>query len=124
MGCGARVPHRSLGWAVIVLNRYAEALHDLTRDEFSELGVIQRAVCLAVRAETDCQKEYSVCFAELAGFQHIHFHIVPRATDLPGDMRSGGVFGYLKADAVILDRDAVVQCCERLRKSVARSLTG
>ncbi len=34
-------PARRQEWIVITLKRHAEALHELTADEFSELGTIQ-----------------------------------------------------------------------------------
>jgi diadenosine tetraphosphate (Ap4A) HIT family hydrolase len=34
-------------------------------------------------------------FAEHAEHPHVHFHIIPRMSDLPDDHRSTGIFQYL-----------------------------
>ena len=117
-------PTALLGWTVIVLRRHAEALHELTLEEFVELGQLQRAVSLALRAETGCEKEYSICYAEVEGFKHIHFHMIPRAGDLTAERQGGGVFAYLKPDTEALEPDIVAECCERLRELVDRHMNG
>jgi diadenosine tetraphosphate (Ap4A) HIT family hydrolase len=103
------------GWLVIVLKRHAEALHELTADEFAELGEIQAKVTRLLHAETGCLKEYSVCFAEMEGFYHIHFHVIPRAAGWPDDLKGGKSFTLLKvgeADAV--PPEEIREFCERL----------
>ena len=50
--------------------------------------------------EIDCgieedQDEYAIQFAESAEHPHVHFHIVPRAADMPEERRRIHVFGYL-----------------------------
>jgi diadenosine tetraphosphate (Ap4A) HIT family hydrolase len=103
------------GWLVLVLKRHAEALHELTADEFAELGELQGRVAKLLRAETGCQKEYVVCFAEMAGFYHIHFHIIPRAADLPDELKGGKIFAMLKVgEAEAVPPEEIRQFCERL----------
>ncbi len=110
-------PTSLLGWTVIVLRRHAEALHELTDAEFAELARLQGAVARALRAAFGCAKEYSICYAEIAGFEHIHFHLVPRAPGLPADERGGAVFGHLKAREAVPAAD-VVRACEELARLV------
>lgn len=116
-------PTSLLGWTVLVLKRHAEALHDLSREEGEELGVLQWAVSRALEAETECTKEYAVFFAELPEFRHVHVHMVPRAVDLPPDLRGRRVFELLKPtpEETVAPAD-VVRFCERLAERVASDL--
>jgi diadenosine tetraphosphate (Ap4A) HIT family hydrolase len=111
------------GWTVIVLRRHAEALHDLTHAEFAELARLQSAVARALQAAFGCAKEYSVCYAEVAGFEHIHFHIVPRAPGLPPAEQGGGVFGHLKASDQAVPPADVVRVCGELARLVDAALS-
>ena len=44
---------------------------------------------------TGCVKTYVVLFAEREGFDHLHFHVIPRAHDLEPRYRGSGIFGLL-----------------------------
>src|SRR5690349_5354536 len=68
-------PIKRLGWLVIVLKRHAEALHELTAEEFVELGQILSRVINVLFEETHCEKEYVSCYAETEHFHHVHFHV-------------------------------------------------
>ena len=107
-------PTSLLGWLVIVLRRHAEALHDLTPEEASELGELQRVAALALRSEFGTLKEYSVCFGELEGFSHIHVHLVPRAPDLDTQFRGTRAFGFLKPRDNALPPELVAARCDSL----------
>lgn len=96
-------PTRLKGWLVLVLKRHAEALHELTAGEFEELGRLQALVTRALAAETGCVKEYTACLAESEHHQHVHVHIVPRAPDLPAELRGPRIIRLLAVD----ERDAV-----------------
>ena len=37
-------------------------------------------------------------FAEVEGFSHLHFHVVPRMSDLPEDRRGPKVSAFLKEE--------------------------
>lgn len=96
-------PTGLLGWVVIVLKRHSEKLHELTRDEWMELGEINYRLVNAIHKLLDSQKEYSCCFAEMEGFRHIHFHLIPKTKDFEDENTGAKVFKYLR----ISDKDCV-----------------
>ena len=63
-------PVKLSGWLVIVLKRHAEALHELTVEEFTEPGQIQAGLVPILYEELHCEKEYVVCYAEMEHFRH------------------------------------------------------
>jgi diadenosine tetraphosphate (Ap4A) HIT family hydrolase len=107
------------GWLVIVLKRHAEALHELTREEFVELGELQAVAVSILHDALGCAKEYSVCFAEKEGFQHIHFHIVARSRDLPDELKGTKIFAMINvSEAEALSRGEIKTFCEDLKRRV------
>jgi diadenosine tetraphosphate (Ap4A) HIT family hydrolase len=107
-------PTRLPGWLVLVLKRHAEALHDLSSEETAEMGDLIRRACQVLRAVTGCQKEYVLLYAEAPHFAHLHVHVVPRATDLPDDLRGPRVFGLLSAEDAV-PPEAIRALSEELR---------
>lgn len=108
------------GWLVIVLERHAEALHELTELEAEELGRLQLAVAKVLRAELDCAKEYALSLGEGPGFSHLHFHMVPRARSLQREARGVGIFQYLNAPASeVVMPESVAELCRQLRDPIA-----
>ena len=89
-------PVKTMGWLVIVLKRHAEALHELTTEEFTELAQIQAKLTEVLFEELDCEKEYISCYAETEHFYHIHFHVFAKPPDLPGELKGGKSFALLK----------------------------
>jgi diadenosine tetraphosphate (Ap4A) HIT family hydrolase len=85
------------GWLVLVLRRHAAALHELSQDEWRELGELQARTVEILRAHTGCAKEYIACFAEKPGFNHIHVHVVARYEDLPDSRKGPAIFEALRA---------------------------
>lgn len=83
------------GWLVLVPRRHVTAVADLTDPEAAGLGTWQVRLSRALRAVTGCVKTYVVQFAEKQGFDHVHFHLVPRMSDLADDRRGPRVFQYL-----------------------------
>jgi diadenosine tetraphosphate (Ap4A) HIT family hydrolase len=113
-------PTRLKGWLVIVLKRHAEALHELTRDEFIELGELQALAVKLLHETLDSAKEYSACFAEKDGFQHIHFHIVARSRDLPDQLKGTKIFAMINTtEAEALPREEIKTFCETLKAAVS-----
>ncbi len=108
-------PSKLLGWLVIALRRHAVALHELSAAEFAELASVLERTIRVLHEALGSAKEYVACYAEQPGFEHIHFHDVPRAAALPEDMRGAGSFALLRvsaADAVA--PGAVRAFCESL----------
>jgi diadenosine tetraphosphate (Ap4A) HIT family hydrolase len=113
-------PTRLKGWLVIVLKRHVEALHELTRDEFVELGELQALAVKLLYETLDSAKEYSACFAEKDGFQHIHFHIVARSRDLPDQLKGTKIFAMINTtEAEALPREEIKTFCETLKAAVS-----
>jgi len=94
-------PTRLPGWLVLVLKRHAEALHELSAEETAEMGDLIRRSCWVLREVTGCQKEYVSLYAEATHYAHLHVHIVPRAADLPDDLRGPRIFGLLSAETAL-----------------------
>ena len=116
-------PTSLLGWTVIVLRRHVEALHELTDGEFAELAQLQAAVARALRTAFGCAKEYSVCYAEMAGFEHVHFHLIPRAAGLAPAERGGAMFSHLKSPDRAVPPADVVDACGTLARLVGEALS-
>lgn len=113
-------PTRLKGWLVIVLKRHAEALHELTSEEFIELGELQSLAVKLLHETLDSAKEYSVCFAEKEGFQHIHFHNVAIPHDLPPELKGGKIFAMINVtEAEALPREEIKAFCEVLKAVVS-----
>lgn len=91
-------PTTHLGWLVILPRRHVEALHELTKEEFRELAEIEYKLVQVIHTDPTIQKEYLMCFSEGEGFQHLHFHIVPKPFDLPEHLKGPRVFGLLTVD--------------------------
>jgi diadenosine tetraphosphate (Ap4A) HIT family hydrolase len=102
-------PVAIIGWLVIVLRRHAEALHDLTANEISELAFIQNRACKALQEELGTEKEYSLCLSEKEGFHHIHIHLIGIPKELPKEKRGLAIFSMLgtSKDTSIPDLDIV-----------------
>jgi diadenosine tetraphosphate (Ap4A) HIT family hydrolase len=83
------------GWLVLVPRRHVIAIAQLTDAEAASLGAWQVRLSRALHEVTGCAKTYVVQFAEADGFAHVHFHAIPRATDLPADVRGPRIFGLL-----------------------------
>lgn len=109
-------PVKTIGWTVIVLKQHAEALHDLTADEFAELGAIQSKLIHFLYDELHCEKEYISCYAEMEQFRHIHFHVFAKPADLPEGLKGGGSFALLKVTREeAVPAGQIVAFCEALQ---------
>ena len=82
------------GWLVLVVRRHIGAIDELTNQEAIESGVLLRQVSLALKETTGCLKTYVVQFAEMAGHEHVHFHVIPRMVYQPENRRGINVFKY------------------------------
>ena len=116
-------PCKLKGWLVLVLKRHAEALHELSRDEFAELGELQFRLARLLSDELDCEKEYSVCLAEVPGFHHIHVHVIPKPRDLPDDLKATKIFSMLKVNEQdAIPPDEINTLCEKLKARFEQDL--
>jgi diadenosine tetraphosphate (Ap4A) HIT family hydrolase len=77
-----------------------EALADLSDEEAAVLGPLLRIVSVALTTVSSCIKTYVILLAEAPGFNHLHFHVVPRMDDIPDDRRGASVFAYLKEESL------------------------
>jgi diadenosine tetraphosphate (Ap4A) HIT family hydrolase len=96
------------GWLVLVPRRHTVALDDLTAGEAADLGPLLSAVSSALRDVVGCRKTYVVLFAEAEGFEHVHFHIIPRRPGLEADLRGPRVFALLGGDPASYVPEAVM----------------
>lgn len=113
-------PTRLPGWLVAVLRRHAEALHEVRPEEWRELGPLLERAARALRAVVACEKEYVACFAEVEHFEHIHFHVIPRAADLPAELLGTKSFALLKvAEEEAVPRETIRALCESLKREFA-----
>lgn len=109
-------PTKLLGWLVIVLKRHAEALHELTKEEFSELAELQEKSVKLIHNEFQTEKEYVACFAEAEHFKHIHFHIIPKTAEVTDELKGPKVFALLKAEeANAIPEELIKELSNRLR---------
>jgi len=114
-------PVKVIGWIVIVLKRHAEALHELTSKEFTELAEIQAKLIPLLHEELNCEKEYVVCYAEMEHFRHIHFHVFAKPSNLPEELKGGGSFALLKVtDEEAVPPRQIIAFCELLRNRFAQ----
>jgi diadenosine tetraphosphate (Ap4A) HIT family hydrolase len=108
---GTRLP----GWLVVLPRRHVTALDQLTSAEQAELGPLLAAVTAALRDIIQCSKTYVAMFAEAEGFEHIHFHVIPRKDDLDPAFRGPFVF-------TLLGGDTATQVPEQIRDQIASKL--
>ena len=109
-------PVKIIGWLVIVLKRHGEALHELTAEEFAELGQIQARLMPLLHEELQCEKEYVSCYAEMEHFHHIHFHIFARPANFPEELKGGKSFALLKVTPeTAVPPNEITSFCELLR---------
>jgi diadenosine tetraphosphate (Ap4A) HIT family hydrolase len=109
-------PVKILGWIVIVLKRHAEALHELTSEEFAEQAQIQAKLIPLLYEELHCEKEYVSCYAEMEHFHHIHFHVFAKSYELPDELKGGKSFALLKVTPEeAVSPDTVIAFCNSLK---------
>jgi diadenosine tetraphosphate (Ap4A) HIT family hydrolase len=88
------------GWLCIVHAEKITKLSSMTPEDAAILGTLIRKVSIALERVTGAVKTYSIMFAESPKHPEVHFHIVPRMSDLPEDRVGVKVFGYLGASEV------------------------
>lgn len=64
------------GWMMVASRAHRSGVDAMDADEQREIGQILAAVAAAVRAETGCERTYSITFNEAV--RHLHLHVIPR----------------------------------------------
>jgi diadenosine tetraphosphate (Ap4A) HIT family hydrolase len=106
------------GWLVLLPLRHVTALDELTTEEAADLGPLLRSATSALRDVTHCSKTYVALFAEAEGFQHLHFHIIPRMPDLDAEFRGPRVFGLLGGPDKYVPHEVMDQTALRLMSAL------
>jgi diadenosine tetraphosphate (Ap4A) HIT family hydrolase len=105
------------GWLVIVLKRHAEALHELSQDEFAELAQIQYRLAHIMGQDAQTEKEYTMFFAEAEHFHHIHIYFVAKPKDLPAEAKGPRIFSQLNVDEQqALSAEEIIAICEDFKQ--------
>ncbi|MDP8958354.1 MAG: HIT family protein [Actinomycetota bacterium] len=86
------------GWLVVSAAAHRGALHELSLPEFVQLAELLPRLTAALHAELGTEKEYVAMFAEAPGFQHVHFHVVPRSREWSPELTGPKVFRALGPD--------------------------
>ena len=81
------------GWLVLIVRRHIESLDELTDLEAVELGRLIHRTSVALKEITGCLKTDVLQFAESPQRPHVHFHVIPRMTDLPENRHSTQILG-------------------------------
>lgn len=83
------------GWLVLKPIRHVESIAELTAEESASLGPLLQWVTAAMTGVLAPAKIYVCMFAESLDCPHIHFHLIPRTPDVPGNRRGPNIFRYL-----------------------------
>lgn len=112
-------PTTHVGWLVVVLKRHVEALHELTRDEFVELALIEEKLIRFFHQELGSSKEYVACFAEAEAFKHIHVHVIAKTPGFPEDAAGSKVFRLIKvAPEDVLPTEDIIKLTSRMKQAL------
>lgn len=90
-------PIPKAGWLVLKPLRHVEALADLSAEEAAAFGPLVRRITAAMREVLQPAKIYLCQFSEAENFAHIHFHLIPRYSGAPLELRGPAVFDLLSA---------------------------
>lgn len=83
------------GWLVVISMRHVASFAELSDAEALSFGPLLHRVSKTLKEVMGAVKTYTVLFAEHPEHPHVHFHVVPRAADMPDDSKGTGVFKYL-----------------------------
>lgn len=86
------------GWLVVLPLRHVLSLAEVTREEAAALGPLLADVSRALERVTGCVKTYVMLLAEAEGFEHLHFHVVPRMGAWPEELQGVRVFDFMRRD--------------------------
>ena len=109
------------GWLVVVPRRHVLSLAELEPDESAQLGPLLADLTRALQQTTGCLKTYVMLYAEAEGFEHLHFHVVPRMPDQPADERGPRIFARLeRPEAERVSADEANRLADDLREALDR----
>jgi diadenosine tetraphosphate (Ap4A) HIT family hydrolase len=101
------------GWLIIVPGRHIESQTELTREELDELIHLQAKFTSHLKGLLLPERIYWVCFSEVV--RHIHFHLIPRAENLPVERRGPKIFS--RDEAKLLKKQEIKDFCKELTRS-------
>ncbi len=111
-------PIPMVGWLIAKPLRHVTSFAELTLDEAASFGPLMRRVVAALTAVLAPAKVYLCLFAEAENFAHLHFHLIPRAPDLPPSRRGPGVFDLVakaSAEGNLADVSLAITVAHRVR---------
>lgn len=112
-------PTGLLGWVVIVLKRHTDKLHELSIEEWRELSEINFRIINILHKILDTEKEYSCYFAEMEGFRHIHFHVIPKGKDYLPENTGSKAFNYLRVgEEESISKGKIIEFCSKLKNEM------
>jgi diadenosine tetraphosphate (Ap4A) HIT family hydrolase len=114
-------PIPMIGWLVLKPLRHVEAIADLTSDEAEALGPLLQRITRAVTEVLAPEKVYVVMLGEAVA--HIHFHLVPRAHEVPEERRGPAVFSLLEEAHTTGRNLADVKEAERIALAIKARLS-
>lgn len=89
-------PSQIKGWLVLSAKKHREAFHEVSEEESLELGKLLRIITKVLRKKTNCKKEYVLSSNE--GWEHLHFHVVPRAENLKEDLMGPKIYRAIRIE--------------------------
>jgi diadenosine tetraphosphate (Ap4A) HIT family hydrolase len=98
---------------------HIQSLDELPAAAAGELGPLLSRLTSALIAVTGCVKTYVLLVSEKPGFEHLHFHIVPRAAGLPTELQGPGVFALL---GVSTDEQVPLAEQDRVSEALSRAV--
>lgn len=113
-------PSKIMGWLVLILKRHTDALHNLSEDEFAELGQILNKATKALSEELNCKKEYTMCFAEKENFNHIHFHLIAVPNKLPDRFKGSNILNLSEYKEDYISKTEIVKFCTKMKNILAQ----
>ncbi|MDH5654923.1 MAG: HIT domain-containing protein [Spirochaetia bacterium] len=98
------------GWIIIVPLKHAESQSGLSDEELAELYQIEKKITGILEMDFSAERVYRVCFSEQV--RHIHFHLIPRTREVPGNRRGPNIF--LRDDSSLVSKEKINQFCSKI----------
>jgi diadenosine tetraphosphate (Ap4A) HIT family hydrolase len=108
------------GWLVLTLNHHRQSLVELTLEEWNEFHILLPNIIQILKEICLAEKIYVTQFAEKAGHEHVHWHIIPITKNHPLQYRGPKIFTMLEDKTLILPMEEVSTLCEQLKIAVKK----